>query len=117
MKDTLQASNTLAESYLGSFLSYFGLWMRALVLGSERESSMSVGLFVLILLSSMASTLNLFTRSDQGTLFSGHSIQNPSLLEGPLPQKWNPSKPANLILAPPAALSLVILCLSNRDSP
>ena len=87
------------------------------MLGSEREGGMSVGSFVLVLLSSMASTLNLFTRSDQGALFTNHSTQNPPLLEGPLPQKWNPSKPANLISAPPAAPSLVVLCLSNGGNP
>ena len=87
------------------------------MLGSEKEGGMSVGSFVLVLLSSMASTLNLFTRSDQGALFTNHSTQNPPLLEGPLPQKWNPSKPANLISAPSTAPSLVVLCLSNGGNP
>jgi len=57
-------SNALVESHLGSLLSYFGLQTGALVLGSKGESDVSMGSFVLVLLSSIASTLNLFTRND-----------------------------------------------------
>ena len=64
MKNALQAFNILAESCLGSFLSYFGLWTGALVSGLEGKGSMSMGLSMLVLLFSIASTLNLFTRND-----------------------------------------------------
>jgi len=63
----------LAEDYLGSFLSYFDLWTGAFVAGLE-ESNTSVSSFVLVLLSSMASILNLFTRSNQDILFTSYSI-------------------------------------------
>ena len=85
--------------------------------GLEEEGGISMDLFVLVLLFSMASTLNLFTKSDQGTLFASCSAQNPPLPEGPLSQKRNPSKPANLLSASSAAPLLVVLYLNNGGSP
>ena len=64
MRNALQAFNMLAESCLGSFLSYFGLWTGALVSGLERKGGASIGSSILVLLSSTASTLNLFTGND-----------------------------------------------------
>ena len=101
---------------MGSLLFYFGLWIGVLILESEREGSASMGSSVLVLLSSMTSTLNLFKRSDQGTLFASCSIQNPSLLEAPPSQKQNPSKPANPLSILLTALLLTVSHPSGRGS-
>jgi len=75
-----------------------------------------MGLFVLVLLFSMTTTLNLFKRSNWGTLFTGYSTQIPPLLEAFFPQKWNPSKPANLLLIILAALLSTASYPSSRGN-
>ena len=73
MRNTPQASNTLVESHLGSFFSHFGLQTGTLVLGLEGERGMSISSSVLVLLFSMASILNLFTKSNWGILYTKSS--------------------------------------------
>ena len=117
MIDVLRASRMLAKSRLDSLFSHFGLRDRAFLSG-VKERSASIGLWIFVLTSSTFNTANLFTNSDRGVLFAGHTKQNPppgwSLLPLPL---LHPSKPLNLRSILPIAPWLASRHSSGRGSP
>jgi len=76
MIDVPRASRVLAESCLGSLFSYLGLRGRAVLTRAE-GGSVSIGSRRSVLTSSTFNTANLFTNSDQDTLFAGRTKQNP----------------------------------------
>ena len=79
---------------------------------------MSIGSWISVLTSSMSNTMNLLTSSNQGTLFAGHTKQNPSpgLNKPPLPLLY-PSGPLNLQSIPPFAPWLTSRRPNSRGSP
>ena len=79
-KEVLCTSKALVESWMGSFLFYFGLWEKRLHLEVEGEG-ISIGSPSSVLVS-ILSTVNLFT-SSWGVLVTSHSLQNPCLLRPP----------------------------------
>ena len=107
----------LAESRLGSLFFHFGLQGRAFLSGVERRG-VSIGSWISVLTSSTFNTANLFTNSDQGALFAGHTKQNPSLGWSPLslPLLY-PSKPLNLRSILPVAPQLASGHPSGGGSP
>ena len=73
----------LIESCFGSFFFHFSFWTTGLTVEKEGRS-ITIGLYILVLDSSMLSIQNLFTKSNQNTLFADYIIQNPSLSESSL---------------------------------
>ena len=76
--DILQALRVLAECHLDNLLFYFGFQSRAFLSGVKVRDA-SIGLMISVFISSTFNTKNLFTNSDQGTLFTGHAKQNSPL--------------------------------------
>jgi len=116
MIDVLRASRVLAESCLGSLFSHFGFHGRTFLSGVEGWD-VSIGSQISVLTSSMFNTVNLFTKSNQGILFTECTKQNPppeqSILPFPL---LHPSELSGLQSVPPFALQLTFRHSSSRDS-
>ena len=74
-RDVLHVSRAFVESSLGNHLFHFGLQSARWLAGAE--GYVSLGSLSLILTSSISSTVNLFTGSDQGTCLASCSMQNP----------------------------------------
>ena len=70
--DIPQASRVLVESCLDSLFSHFGLQGRAFLSRAEGRD-VSIGSQISVLTTSMFNTANLFTNSDQGTLFASRT--------------------------------------------
>jgi len=114
--DVLQTLRALAESCLGSLFSHFSLQDRAFLSGAE-ERSVTIGSQICIDYSSTFNTVNLFTDSDQGALFTGCTKQNPPLGWSMLPfPLLYPSEPSSLQLIPPSVLWLIFGCPRSGDS-
>ena len=71
--DVLWALRVLAESHLDSLFFHFGFWGRAF-LSRVEIMDVSIGSLVSVLVSSAFNTVNLFTDSNQGILFTGHAV-------------------------------------------
>ena len=65
----------------------------------------------------MSNTQSLFTRSNQGTLFTSHTMQNSPLPKSSLLSKPHLSRPRDLLSVPSIAPLLTVLCLYGRGSP
>ena len=115
--DVPRVSRVLVESRLGNLFSHFGFQGRAFLSGAEEEG-VSIGSWVSVLTSSMFNTVNLFTSSNQDTLFAGHTKQNPFLgwskLSSPL---LHPLGPLILQSIPLSVLWLTFGHPSGRGSP
>jgi len=70
-------SRTLAKSCLGNCFSYFDFWGVMLTIEVEKEKNIFAGSLLFVLISSILSTVNLFTGSSWNISFASHSKQNP----------------------------------------
>ena len=86
-----------------------------IVAGEERD--MTIDSHTLVLDSSISSIQNLFTKGNQGILFTSYIMQNPPLQESSLLWKLCLSKPRDLLSVPSVVLPSTALYLSSRDSP
>ena len=117
MIDVPRALRVLAESRLNSLFSHLGLRGRAVLTGVEREGA-SIGSQISVLTSSTFNTANLFTNSDWGALFAGHTKQNSPPERGQLPLLLlHLSRPSNLQSILPVAPRLTFRRLSDGSSP
>jgi len=79
----LHILRVLIESCFGSLFFHFSFWTTGLTVEKEKRS-ITIGLYVLVLDSSMLSMQNLFTESNQNILFADYIMQNPSLSKSSL---------------------------------
>ena len=116
MMDILQALRVLAECHLDNLLFYFGFQSRAFLSGVKVRDA-SIGSMISVFISSMFNTKNLFTNSDQGTLFTGHAKQNSPLERSILfllPLRL--SEPLSLRSIPSSVPQLTFRCPSGEGS-
>ena len=64
----------------------------------------------------MSNTQSLFTKSNQGILFTSHTMQNSPLPKSFLFSKLYLSRPRDLLSVLPVALLLTVLCLYGKGS-
>ena len=115
--DVPQVSRVLVESHLDNLFSYFGFRGRAFLSGAE-SVCVSIGSLVSVLTFSTFNTANLFTSSDQGTLFTGCTKQNPFPGQSKLPPPLlYPSEPLSLQSIPLSVPQLTFRCPSSKSSP